>query len=155
MHLRPGTSGLLVGVGIFLLIWIIAHWRTPEGSYHFDAHGQKGSFEKLLSLYLRVAEVIVGLASGSIVLLVGSSAFRTSGRLPWVFASPLFILAFCVLYGILFMLFEILNYEGYRHQGAQSYTRFRYARNQALGISTLLCFVIGYFALVWMIVNSQ
>jgi hypothetical protein len=51
-------------------------------------------------------------STGSIVLLVGSSAFHgQGGRLPWFFASPLLLLSASVLFGLLFMAWMILNYE--------------------------------------------
>ena len=113
--------------------------------------GQTGAFEKqLLPVYLRLAEFILGLAAASIVLLVGSSAFHAAGRLPWVFASALFVLALSNADGILFMVFLITDCEDYRHHPTSaSYTRFKYVRNQALGYGSVGCFCAGY---VWLII---
>jgi len=97
-----------------------------------------------------VLEAKVGLASGSIVLLVGSSALRSTGHLPASFASPLSLLTFSVLYGVFFMAFEMLNYESYRH-GPKNYTRFKYSRNLALGFACLLCFCVGYLWLILLV----
>ena len=48
------------------------------------------------------------------------------------------------------MVFEVFNYETYRHHpGEGTYTRFKYARNQALGFGALGCFCAGY---IWLIV---
>ena len=150
-HLFPGLCGLLVGLGTLVLVWIVVNWRTENAEYfNFDALGEKGAFEKFLPIYVRAAEFIVGLASGSIVLLVGSSAFRASGRLPWFFASPLFALALSIVYGILFMVYEIFDYESYRHDPeGKYYRRNKYVRNQTLGFGALLCFCTGY---LWLIV---
>jgi hypothetical protein len=149
-RLIPGFSGLLVSTATLGLIWGAVWLQTPDGTFELDPQQEKGAFEKLLPIYLRIAEVVIGLASGSIVLLVGSSAFRAGGRLPWEFASPLFLLSVCVVYGVLFMVFEVLDYETYRHRPiARTYTRHKYVRNQALGFSSLTCFCAGY---LWLIV---
>ena len=132
------------------VIWLLAWLREKEEAFHFDAQGEKGAFEKLLAHYLDVAKFIIGLASGSIVLLVGSATFHQTGRLPASFASPLYLLALSIFYGVVFMTLMILDYENYRHNlQRNTYTRFKYARNQALGWSSLLCFCVGY---AWLIV---
>jgi hypothetical protein len=147
----PGLWGIAVGIGLFFILWLIIEWGEKREAFHFDPHGEKGTFEPLLANYLDIAKVVIGLASGSIVLLVGSTAFRSAGRLPASFASPLFLLAFSILYGVVFMAFMMLQYEGYRHrEGDSTYSRRRYALNQAFGFSCLLCFCIGY---LWLIVN--
>lgn len=54
------------------------------------------------------------------------------------------------MYGILFMVLEVFNYEAYRHHpDKKTYTRFKYARNHALGFGALICFCAGY---LWLIV---
>lgn len=150
-HPFPGFSGLLVGWGTIALVWLLVNFRTQKHDFfHFDALGEKGAFERILPIYIRAAEFIIGLASGSIVLLVGSSALHANGRLPWFFASPLFVLSLSIVYGILFMVYETLDYESYRHDPERkSYNRTKYVRNQALGFGALLCFCIGY---LWLIV---
>jgi len=114
-------------------------------SFDFDAGGEKAAFEKFLAMYLDIAKLVISLASGSIVLLAGSSAFRSQANLPSFLASPLFLLAESILYGILFMVFLTIDYEGYRHSPTGYYTRFRYSRNEALGFS-------GFFCFLWLIV---
>ena len=110
----------------------------------------EGNFTRF-RFYLDLAKFILGLAAGSIVLLVGSSAFHSNGRLPEAFASPLFLLGLSIVYGILFMLFLVFNYEHLPSRGwFSSYTRFRYARNQALGFGSLSCFCVGY---AWLILT--
>ncbi len=93
---------------------------------------------------------MIGLASGSVVLLIGSSAFRASAHLPESFASPLFLLVLSIVYGIVFMVCLTLNYEQYRHRG-NSYSRFKYTRNQALGFGGLVCFCSGYGWLIFVV----
>jgi len=51
------------------------------------------------------------------------------------------------MYGVLFMVMRIFNYEEFLHHN--NYTRTRYVRNQALGFSALVCFCLGYLWLVF------
>ena len=129
-----------------LLLWWAVHVRTPKvKSFHFDAKGEKGAFEKLLPVYLDFAKFVLGLATGSIVLLVGSSALHNTGQLPRSYAAPLFLLCISVLCGILCMLLLVSDYEAYRHSpDSASYTRPQYVRNQVLGYSSIFCFFVGY-----------
>jgi len=146
----PGFAGIVVGICVFFVIWGLAALQAGKGPFNMDAHQEKGAFEPLLSNYLDIAKFVLGIASGSIVLLVGSSAFHGDKGLPSAFASPLFVLALCILYGVLFMFFLMFDYEDYRHREGQSpYTRFKYSRNTALGMSGLACFCVGY---AWLIV---
>jgi hypothetical protein len=110
-----GFCGIAVGVILFPVIWLVAWLNSRAHAFHFDALGEKGAFEPLLGNYLDFAKVILGLASGSIVLLVGSAAFHSTGRLPASFASPLFLLGLSILYGVVFMALMMLDYEDYRH----------------------------------------
>jgi hypothetical protein len=143
-----GFYGLVVGIGVFGALWLLIWMKLNGTEFHFDAQGKEGSFEPVLSNYLDLAKFVLGLASGSIVLLVGSATFRDKGYLLASFAAPLYLLALSIIYGIFFMSFIVLNYEAYRHK-TQPYTRFRYSRNMAFGFSCLLCFAIGY---AWLIV---
>jgi len=95
----------------------------------------RAASSRALANYVRAVEYLLGLATGSIVLLVDRLPFHASGMLPWVFASPLIILGFCVVYGVLFMVLLIFNYEEFLHH--DNYTRARYVRNQSLGFSAL------------------
>ena len=135
-----GFYGILVGIGMLCVTWLLA-WLVLKGNdFDFDTQGEKGSFQPLLSNYLDIAKFVLGIASGSIVLLVGSTAFHSGGRLPSSFASPLFLLALSILYGVFFMVLMMIGYEAYRHK-TKPYTRFKYSRNLALGFSCLLCFL--------------
>ena len=66
------------------------------------------------------------------------------------FASPLFLVAMSIIYGVLFMILLALDYEHHLHHpnDPQSYTRFKYTRNQSLGFGALVCFCISY---IWLI----
>ena len=147
MHIPPGTSGFGCGLAILGLVRYVAGKRTSaEEGFTFEPESEKGSFEPRLANYVRAVEYLLGLATGSIVLLVGSSAIHASGMLPWIFASPLVLLGFCVVYGVLFMVLLIYRYEEFLHH--HNYTRARYIWNQSLGFSALTCFCLGYLWLV-------
>ena len=90
--------------------------RTKILAYNLDPQGKAGAFELLLQKYLCLAEFTISLATGSIVLLIGSSVLHgKDGRLPGFYASPLVVPAASVLTGILFIVFLILNYEDVQH----------------------------------------
>ncbi len=144
----PGVPGCLTGVAIFLVLYGIA-WRTikPE-NYTFEPSGRlPGSFEPILARYQRLAEFIVGLATGSIVLLAGSSVFRSgsAGKLPHGYGSPLVLLATSVIFSVLFIAWLSYNYEHWQHHG--TYSHHRYRLSVALGFAGLLCFAVGF---VWL-----
>ncbi len=159
-----GIPGVCVGAGVFLIAWLLSWlWLWPRAdlrwlrklisnhNFEFEPRGeQAGAFEKLLANYLDIAKVVIGLASGSIVLLVGSASFRSTGRLPASFASPLSLLALSILYAVFFMVFEMMNYEDYRHR-TRPYSRFKYSRNLGLGFGGLVCFCVGYLWLIFIV----
>jgi hypothetical protein len=149
LHPFPGTSGLLVGLSIFVGIGTWAYLTRKPGLHNLDPQGKFGAFEPFLAKYLRVTEFIIGLATGPIVFLIGSSALQgQGGRLPWFFASPLLLLTVCVVYGICFMVWLTYRYE--EHQRGAPHTRFAYAMSLTLGFSSLACFSIGY---IWLILR--
>jgi hypothetical protein len=145
-HPFPGFSGMLLGALTFVGVGTFSYSTKKFQAYNLDPQGKEGAFEPFLAKYLRVAEFLIGLASGSIVLLVGSSALHgQGGHPPWVYASPLLLLCWCVLYGVVFMVWLILNYE--EHQHGNPHTRKAYAFSETLGFSSLACFWLGY---VWL-----
>ncbi|HTB11554.1 MAG TPA: hypothetical protein VK752_08285 [Bryobacteraceae bacterium] len=88
----------------------------------FDPRAEHGEFGKrVLAMYLDITKFVLGLASGSIVLLVGPLNFNQSGRPLNSFASPLFLVAISIIYGVLFMIVLALNYEHHLHH-PDSYT---------------------------------
>jgi hypothetical protein len=69
-----------------------AYVTREEGPFYLDPASKPGAFESFLAKYIRATEFVIGLATGSIVLLVGSSALHgQSGRLPWFYAPPLLL----------------------------------------------------------------
>ena len=144
-----------VGIGLLVVMWLFCWLRSKPPrqklfsnpkNYLLEEEDDKGGFEKLLASYLDIAKLVVGLASGSVVLLVGSVTVR-SGQLPESFAPPLFLLALCIIYALIFMVLVTRSYDVYRNK-ARSYSRMMYTTNQAFGYGGLLCFCGGY---VWLI----
>jgi len=96
-----------------------------------------------IGLFALIRLIILVLAAG----LVGSLNFkRSSGRSLKPFASPLFLVAMSITYGVLFMILLALNFEYHLHHpnDSRSYTRFQYTRNQSRGFGALVCFCISY-----------
>jgi hypothetical protein len=150
--LFPGFPGVATAVGLFAVTWLIVYLKTKGQPVVFDPGGIHGEFGKrLLPMYLDITKFVLGLAAGSIVLLVGSLNFtHPNPRSLRSFASPLFLVAMSIIYGVLFMILLALNYEHHLHRPNDplSYTRFKFTRNQSLGFSALVCFCISY---VWLI----
>src|SRR5271170_4625085 len=147
--LFPGFPGVATAVGLFALIWLIIYLKSRGQPVVFDPAGKHGEFGKaLLPMYLDITKTVLGLAAGSIVLLVGSLSFSQSagGRSLTAFASPLFLVAMTIIYGVLFMILLALSYEHHLHHPNEpgAYTMLSYTRNQSLGFSGLVCFCISY-----------
>jgi hypothetical protein len=150
--LFPGFPGVATAVGLFAVIWLIVYLKSRGHPVVFDPAGKHGEFGKrLLPMYLDITKSVLGLAAGSIVLLVGAINFNPSStRSLKSFASPLFLVAMSIVYGVLFMVLLALSYEHHLHHPNDpgSYTLFRYTRNQSLGFGSLACFCVSY---VWLI----
>ena len=72
-------------MGILLTLGTTAYATIGAGLFNLDPQNRPGAFEPFLAKYVRASEYVIGLATGSIVLLVGSSALHAqSGRLPLV-----------------------------------------------------------------------
>jgi hypothetical protein len=146
-HPFAGFSGAVLGLLVFPVLYSFLYFTKEFETYNLDPQGKANAFEPFLAKYLRLGEFMIGLATGSIVLLVGSSALHgQNGHLPWVYASPLLLLSWCVLYGLMFMAWLILHYEGYQH--GDKHTKKLYSLSETLGFSSLACFVIGYWWLI-------
>src|SRR5205823_3712848 len=112
----PGTAGFATALVILIGVFLMSYGAKRFDRYNLDPQGRAGAFEPFLARYIRTAEFIVGLATGSIVLLVGSSALHgQTGHLPSTYTSPLLLLAFCVVYAIAFMVWLIFHYEDHQH----------------------------------------
>jgi hypothetical protein len=150
--LFPGFPGVATSVGLFAAIWLIVYLKAKGKPVVFDPAGKHGEFGKrLLPMYLDITKSVLGLAAGSIVLLVGAMNFnQASTRSLKSFASPLFMVAMSIIYGVLFMILLGLSYEHHLHHPNEpgSYTVFQYTRNLSLGFGALVCFCISY---IWLI----
>jgi hypothetical protein len=146
-----GFSGIITSVVIIAVISAICRKVTQKyPGYKLNPGGVPGAFDPFLQKYIRFAEFLIGLATGSIVLLVGSSALHNQGgRLPWFYASPLIILSASVLCGLAFMGWLILNYEEHSH--GTRHSPLRYAASLALGFSLVTLFGVGYFWLIFVV----
>ncbi len=79
--LFPGFPGVATAVGLFAVIWLLVYLKSRGKPIVFDPGGKHGEFGKrLLPMYLDITKFVLGLAAGSIVLLVGSLNFNQSER---------------------------------------------------------------------------
>lgn len=146
-HPFPGFAGVVIGLLIFTGIGVTSFLTKYDDFYNLDPKNVPGAFEPLLIKYLRAAEFVIGLATGSIVLLVGSSALHAQGgKLPWFYASPLILLACSVISGVIFIVWLINSYEN--HQHGNPHTKWKYITSETLGFGSLICFGVGYFVLI-------
>ena len=151
------SPGFLSGFTIFALCYIFAWLRVKKpkegSSYTFEPDGRPGSFEPVIARYTKLAEVIIGLATGSIVLLVGTNGLRNgvNTKLPSPYGSPLVLLAMSVVFAVTFISLCSYTYEEWQHH--KNYTHYKYRLNVALGFASLFCFGIGYLWLAFVLVE--
>lgn len=151
-HLFAGFSGSASVVLIGVAVWLQRKSSKLFDIYNLGPGGDPKAYEPILARYIRFAEFLIGLATGSIVLIVGSSALHgQGGHLPWFYASPLLLLAGSVLYGLLFMASQLVTMEESLH--GNPHTAFSYALNETLGYSSLLCFLGGYIWLIFAVTS--
>jgi hypothetical protein len=147
---EPLLHGAQIGPAVFCSLWTVCYINKEFESYNLDPQAKPGAFEPLLSKYIRASEFIIGLATGSIVLLVGSSALHAQGgRLPWFYASPLLLLGWSVILGVAFIVWLIFSYEEFQH--GNKHTKLVYSISEALGFSSLGCFCLGYILLIFLV----
>lgn len=152
LHIFPGFSGTICTIAIGTTVWLNRRRSKQFEAYNLGPGGDPHAYEPILARYIRFSEFIIGLATGSIVLIVGSSALHgQGGRLPWFYASPLLLLGGSVIYGLLFMATQLVTMEEGLH--GNSHTAFSYALNETLGYSSLLCFLSGYVWLIFAVTN--
>jgi hypothetical protein len=135
-------------------MWTFLRATKKYPAYNLGPGGDPHDYEPIMNRYIRLAEFMIGAASGSIVLIVGTSALRgQGGKLAWFYASPLLLIAASVVYGVGFMACQILTYEEVLH--GNPHTANNCALNETLGFSSLICFVVGYIWLVFATTNLQ
>jgi hypothetical protein len=150
MHLYSGFSGSIVASAIGTVAWCVCRKLNVHENYKLGPSGDPRDYEPIMMKFLRLSEYLLGVATGSIVLIVGSSALHgQAGFLPWFYASPLILIAASVIYGLSFMACQILTYEHVLH--GFPHTAKQYTLNEMLGYSSLITFVIGY---LWLIIAA-
>ena len=95
-----------------------------------------GTFAPFLQHYIDVAKLLITVAAASIAF-GGGQATRNETTIAKL------ILAFSILYGLLFCASMLYMYDEYG-QNIEVYTRFWYSTVESLGVSALLCFILGY-----------
>jgi|ERR1035437_9623475 hypothetical protein len=98
---------------------------------------KQGTFEPFLDKYIGVVKLLLTVAAASIAF--GSSQGATNG----IFIAKI-VLAFAILYGVVFSALLLFFYEQYA-QNVRYYRPLRYSLIEALGFSCLVCFIAGYF----------
>lgn len=147
----------IAGCILLFVFLLLAFWRSNRGSssFYFDpqdfAKYEEGggrelpvaaknmTFAPLLENYIGVMKLLITVAAASIAF--GSTSPPKTG----VFIAKI-ILAFSILYGVVFTGLLQFFYDEYT-QNVRAYTRLRYSLIEALGFSSLVCFIAGYF--VW------
>jgi hypothetical protein len=106
-------------------------------------------FEPIMERYMDFAKTIIGLAAGSITLLIGILGFllkdvsaTVAGRIDM--GPPIICFCFCILYLVLFLGSLTACFESYL-VNPTSYTPFWYSLNISLAYSGVLCLTLGYF----------
>jgi hypothetical protein len=138
--------------GLFTLFW---RWNRHSGSFYFDpqdfvkyegGRGRElpvaaatGTFAPFLANYNDVTKLLITVAAASIAFGGGQSPSKG------ILVAKV-VLAFSVLYGVTFASLLLFFYDDYC-QNVRAHSPFRYSLNEALGFSTLVCFIGGYF--VW------
>jgi hypothetical protein len=136
-----------------LLCWFW-HLDSKRGPVYFDAQdfvhyeqgggrelpvsASTGTFAPLLGSYLDVMKLLITVAAASIAFGGGQHPERG------VMIAKI-SLSFSILYGVVFASLLQFFYDDYC-QDVRAYTPFRYALIEALGFSTLVCFIGGYFS---------
>jgi hypothetical protein len=158
----PGVPGIVVGVVIFVVCYVLAMLAIKPlakgNGYKIDHSGPR-SFEPGMTRYTRLVEFQIGLATGSIVLLAGSSVLHPAdklvvGHLPQSFGSPLVLLAMSVVLSLLFIAVFMYSYEESLHD-PNFYGHAVYRLVTALGFSGLFCFAVGYVWLAFALVSTD
>ncbi len=147
---------LITGLGVFAFVWwrvridAIKVWHgLPATFTPPDSHGKPVPFEHRHERYMNVAEVMVTLASASLV-------FVPSSRLSFyshACAFALILLGLCVLYCVGFMALLTYFYERFLYDD-QTYKPWKYGLLHGLGFGALFCFALAYIVLAGGVANA-
>lgn len=148
---------------LFFVFWIPFICLNWDGPFYFDpqdtfranpnnpklpASAEKGTFAPLLGHYIDVVKLLVTVAAASIAF--GSDKGIRAAVM--VLAAKL-VLAWSVLYGVLFCALLLYRYDEYA-QDIKSYTACWYSTIFALGFASLICFAGGYMLWGWGLARS-
>ncbi|MGC2110760.1 MAG: hypothetical protein WA655_14665 [Candidatus Korobacteraceae bacterium] len=155
----PGTissglaTGLLIPVGFFAYEFSVERkasyvtltpfkrTRDPRTGEIIGGN-EEVSFDPRHGHYMKCAEVLITLASASLVFI---PTLHVSSLLPKL-AFSMVLLGFTVVYGLLFMALLTYFYEMFLFDPA-SFTAFRSSLVFTLGFSAFLCFALAY---IWL-----
>jgi len=143
-------------VVLFAVLWICFWWShrgkrcfyfDPQDFVYYEGGADRelpvaavtSTFAPHLENYIGVMKLLITVAAASIAF--GANQSPRAG----VFVAKI-VLAFSILYGVVFSGLLQFFYDDYA-QDVRAYTRGRYSLIEALGFSSLACFVAGYF--VW------
>src|SRR2546429_5280580 len=155
-EMKTVILALITGLGVFALVWwrvrmdAIKGWHgLPATFTPRDSHGNPVPFEHRHERYLNVAEVMVTLASASLVFIPSSrlSVYKNAC------AFALILLGLCVLYSVGFMALLTYFYERFLYND-QSYLPWKYGLLHALGFGALFCFALAYIVLAGGVANA-
>ncbi len=107
------------------------------GGRELPVAAAKGTFAPLLNSYVDITKLLITVAAASI-------AFGGGQNPRWGVIVAKIVLAFSILYGVTFAALLQFFYDQYCID-VRFYTRPRYSLIEALGFSTLACFIGGYF----------
>jgi hypothetical protein len=138
---------------LFLLIlWLVYRGSSPiyfNPQDYAKAHPEKelpeysknATFEPFITQYTGMAKVLIGLAAASISF----GGLNTTN--PNIFTAKM-LLAYSIGFSLAFSIMVINFYENYLH-GLRSYIPIKIALVEASGITSLICFFLGYSYWAW------
>lgn len=155
LHTIVVISASLTCIVVFALIFV-SFWRShkgarsfyfnPEDFYHYERgrdrelpiSASSASFEPMLTHYVGVTKLLITVAAASVAF--GGNANNSE----FVHFAKI-VLSWSILYGVLFCATLLYRYDEYT-QNVRCYTRFWYSTVETLGVASLVCFILGYFA---------
>jgi hypothetical protein len=147
---------LVSGLGVFAVVWwragldAIKVWHgLPATFTPPDSQGKPIPFEHRHERYMNVAEVMLTLASASLVFVPSSRLSLYSHAC----AFALILLGLCVLYSVGFMALLSYFYERFLY-GVQTYKPWKYGLLHGLGFGALSCFALAYIVLAGGVANA-
>jgi hypothetical protein len=157
LFFRVTAAALAVFATLWVVFWSI-HRRSRHNHFFFDPQdsfranpvnpalpksAETATFEPFLKHYIGVTQLLVTVAAASIAF-GGSNHVQGA---PIVNDAKLF-LAWSIFYGVSFCAVLLWRYDEYA-QNMNSYTLGWYSTIFALGFSSLICFILGYFFWGW------